>query len=251
MTTQRLDVRFRIVWDGNWHAGSGEGDAAIDQRVRRRAGTSRLPVMPGSQFKGVLRHHCERLAAVLGSDVLSPHQSGSPLSEGLLQQFGPLARSRLLIDRLFGSRYQGECLFVDDALPEKPDSTWPSWGHARTAIDRLTRTARDRTLFVNEVVAGQGRALIGRLKARHPAGVLTPGVGGFPHEYALLLAGLLGVESLGGHRGIGLGMCRIEIPDQTVRWNGTDLSLTRALGSLAEPDWKEQLELDREGLDQS
>jgi CRISPR/Cas system CMR subunit Cmr4 (Cas7 group RAMP superfamily) len=53
MTAQRLDVRFCIVWEGNWHAGSGEGDAAFDRRVRRRA-TSNLPLMPGSQFKGVI-----------------------------------------------------------------------------------------------------------------------------------------------------------------------------------------------------
>lgn len=250
MTAQRLDVRFRIVWEGNWHAGSGEGDAAFDRRVRRRA-VSRLPLMPGSQFKGVLRHQCERLAALFGAEVVSPHHIGRQAPRELLRQFGPLARSGLLIDRLFGSRYQGDCLFVDDALPEEATTHWPAWGHERTAIDRLTRTARDRTLFVSEVVAGQGRALLGRLKARHPAGVLTPGEHGFPLEYALLLAGLLGVESLGGDRGVGLGLCRIEIPGEVVRWNGSELPLTTALGSLTEPDWKDQLDLYREGMNQS
>lgn len=249
MTAQRLSVQFRIVWEGDWHAGSGEGDAVLDRRVRRRA-ASQLPLLPGSQFKGVLRHHCERLVALLGFEVVSPHQIGRHPCAGLLRQFGPLSRSELLIDRLFGSRYQGECLFVDDALPEETATHWPSWGHARTAIDRLTRTARDRTLFVSEVAAGEGRALLGRLKARHPSGVLTPGDNGFPHEYALLLAGLLGVESLGGDRGVGLGLCRIEIPTQSVRWNGNDLPLTTALGSLAEPDWKAQLELYREDMNQ-
>src|SRR5258707_221613 len=153
MTAQRLDVRFRIVWESDWHAGSGEGDAALDRRVRRRAG-SRLPLMPGSQLKGVLRHHCERLAALLGTDVVSPHQVGREPPPELLREFGPLARSGLLIDRLFGSRYQGDCLFVDDAVPEGIDATearWRSWGQARTAIDRLTRTVGDRKLFVSEV----------------------------------------------------------------------------------------------------
>lgn len=249
MIAQRLDVHFRIVWEGNWHAGSGEGDAALDRRVRRRAG-SRLPMLPGSQFKGVLRHHCERLTALLGISVVSPHQLGRQPPAELLEQFRPLARSELLIDRLFGSRYQGDCLFVDDALPEEAATPWPSWGHARTAIDRLTRTARDRTLFVSEVVSGNGRALLGRLKARHPAGVLTPGENGFPHEYALLLAGLLGIENLGGDRSVGLGKCRIEIPGGVLRWNGNDLPLSTALTSLAEPDWKEQLELHREVMNQ-
>lgn len=248
MTAQRLDVRFRIVWEGNWHAGSGEGDAALDRRVRRRA-TSRLPLMPGSQFKGVLRHHCERLAALLGSEVVSPHQIGRELPRELLRQFGPLARSGLLIDRLFGSRYQGDCLFVDDAMPEEGAAHCPSWGHARTAIDRLTRTVRDRTLFVSEVVAGQGRALIGRLKARHPAAVLTQDEDGFPYEYALLLAGLLGIESLGGDRSVGLGTCHIDI--QSIRWNGNSLPLDKALSIFAEKDWYDMLGLLREGMNQS
>jgi hypothetical protein len=250
MNPQRLDVCFRIVWESNWHAGSGEGNAAIDRLVRRRA-VSGLPVMPGSQFKGVLRHQCERLAALLGFEVISPHQIGRQPAAELLRQFGPLARSVLLIDRLFGSRYQGECLFIDDALPEAATTYWPSWGHARTAIDRLTRTVRDRTLFVSEVLVGEGRTLLGRLKARHPAGVLTPDENGFPHEYALLLAGLLSIESLGGDRSVGLGLCRIEILHQVVRWNGNEWPLTQALGCLAEADWKEQLELYREGMNQS
>ncbi len=239
-TPQRLTVSYRIVWDSDWHAGSGEGSAGVDRLVRRRGPgrrADRVPLLPGSQFKGVLRHQCERLAALLGCDVVSPHQLG-PAQEDLLQNFRPLARSGLLIDRLFGSRYQGDCLFVDDALPEE-GSHWPTRDHARTSIDRLSRTARDRTLFVSEVVAGgPQRALSGRLRARHAPGVLTCMEGGFPYEYALLLAGLLTLDALGGDRSVGLGSCHVEVPGQVVRWNERrDYPLSESLKGMEEEDW--------------
>jgi CRISPR/Cas system CSM-associated protein Csm3 (group 7 of RAMP superfamily) len=248
-TPQRLDLIYRIVWEGDWHAGSGEGSAGIDRLVRRRprgANDEGSPFLPGSQLKGVLRHQCERLAALLGCDVVSPHQVGGAELHGLLQHFRPLARSGLLIDRLFGSRYQGDCLFVDDALPES-EGPWPKRAHSRTAIDRLSRTARDRTLFVSEVVAGDGRCLRGSVRARHPSGVLSQFDGGFPLEYALLLAGLRTVDSLGGDRSSGLGRCSVQIQDDRVVWNGTPFPLEKAVESFGEEDWRLMVELAREG----
>jgi CRISPR/Cas system CSM-associated protein Csm3 (group 7 of RAMP superfamily) len=244
---QRLNVTYRIVWESDWHVGSGSGSASIDRLVRRQppdAKDERLPFLPGSQFKGVLRHQCERLAALFGCEVVSPHQVGSEAPPELFQHFGPLDRSKLLIDRLFGSRYQGDCLFVDDALPETADS-WSVRAHSRTSIDRLSRTTRDRTLFVSEVVSGDSRALRGTLRARHPTGVLSLYDGGFPLEYALLLAGIQTVDRLGGNRSSGLGSCRVEIVDNQVLWNGDTVPLEKALASFAE-GWEVMLELARE-----
>ncbi len=251
-TPQRLNADFRIVWESDWHSGSGEGSAGLDRRVRRRRLVQRdepVPFLPGSQVKGVLRHQCERLAALFGCDVVGPHQVGSAHPEELVRNFRPLAHSGLLIDRLFGSRFQGECLFVDDAVPE-PESTWPSRAHSRTSIDRLSRTARDRALFISEVVAGSAageeRALRGSLRGRHAAGVLSLYDGGFPLEYALLLAGLLSIDTLGANRSTGLGLCRIEIVKDTMRWNGNVISLETALSSFHE-GWEVMLELARGG----
>ncbi len=143
-TPQRLDVRFLIHWESHWHVGSGEGTAGVDRMQRRRAwapAKAQVPYVPGSQIKGVLRHQCERLAAMLGAKVVSPHAVGRDTSIALVHAFCPLAQSELLIDRLFGSRFQGECLFVEDALPT--GEPWPaSWFHGRTSIDRATGTAR-------------------------------------------------------------------------------------------------------------
>jgi CRISPR/Cas system CSM-associated protein Csm3 (group 7 of RAMP superfamily) len=247
-TPQRLNVDYRIAWESDWHAGSGEGSAGIDRLVQRRTcGCGRrLPFVPGAQLKGVLRHQCERLAAVLGCEVVPPHQVGREIAPELLKHFRPLRGSGLLIDRLFGSRFQGECLFVEDALPESEED-WPARAHGRTSIDRLSRTARDRTLFVSEVVAGGGRALRGRIRARHPAGTLSLYDGDFPLEYALLLAGLLTLDSLGGSRSSGLGVCRVDVPDGKVKWNDDRVPVQIALSSFSEKEWSLLLDLAREG----
>ena len=118
-----------------------------------------------------MRHQCERLAATLKCPVVPPHALVKPPTE-LIEHFGPLTRSGLLIDRLFGSRYEGGCLFVDDAeaedAKEKDPKRWDTHAHSRTSIDRVSGTARDATLFVSEVVS-RGRSLRGRI-LRPPPG---------------------------------------------------------------------------------
>jgi CRISPR/Cas system CSM-associated protein Csm3 (group 7 of RAMP superfamily) len=227
MKNQRIDIDYCITWETAWHAGSGQASAAVDRLVRRRAHekpAQRLPILPGSQLKGVLRHQCERLACLLECEVIPPHQVRE--SDELVDNFRPLRQSTLLVDRLFGTRYQGECLFVDDA---KPAGTPSVQTQGRTAIDRLTRTAKERTLFFSEVTDG-GEKLEGRIRGRHPAGVLTQYDGGFPYEYALLIAALLSIESLGATRSAGRGKCHISVKDDEVLWNEEK----KGLGILAD-----------------
>jgi CRISPR/Cas system CSM-associated protein Csm3 (group 7 of RAMP superfamily) len=112
--------------------------------------------------------------------------------------------------------------------------------HSRTAIDRLTGTAREQTLFVTEVVQGRATQLHSRLQARHPVGALTQDGDGFPFEYSLLLAGLLSLDRLGGDKSAGFGRCRIEIENNAVRWNDqSSFPLEQALKSFEDlgEDW--------------
>ncbi len=245
---QRLDVIFTIVWEAGWHVGSGQGTAAVDRLLRRRScgpRGERALFVPGSQIKGVLRHHCERLAAVLGGNVVSPHIVGREPDGALLENFRPLAESGLLIDRLFGSRFQGDCLFVEDAVPAASGQQ-TTLLQSRTSIDRVSGTARDRALFVTEVAQPGGTELHSRLQARHPIGAITQDGDSFPFEYALLLAGLLSLEVLGGDKSTGLGKCRVKIAGETVRWNDRlDYSVTDALKGFEEAEWFEMLQLIR------
>jgi CRISPR/Cas system CSM-associated protein Csm3 (group 7 of RAMP superfamily) len=236
---QRLDIAFTITWEAGWHVGSGQGTVAVDRLVRRRAcgpRGKRVPFVPGSQIKGVLRHNCERIAALLGAEVVSPHVVDGP-ADDLLQNFRPLSQSNLLIDRLFGSRYQGDCLFVEDAIPATPVEQ-PLQIHSRTSIDRVSGTARENTLFVSEVAPARGPNLTSRVQARHPVGALTQfDDDTFPYEYSLLLAGLLTLEMLGGDKSAGLGKCRVTIQGDnggSVRWNDRNYPLAEALNSFTD-----------------
>lgn len=249
---QRLDVEFTIRWESPWHVGSGLGSAAVDRLLRRRACAGHAkpqPFVPGSQLKGVLRHRCEELAQAMGAPcVVSPHAPpGTPPRE-LIDQFRPLLKCESLVDRLFGTRYQGECLFVEDAVPTTAAAT-RSAIHSRTSIDRVTGTAKHATLFSTEVAVGEGLTLAGRLAARHPAGVLTQAEDddGFPYEYALLLAALLTIDRLGGDKSIGLGQCIISISNNQLRWNEQSAyPLQEALKSLDELEWADMVSMLRQ-----
>ena len=241
MTPQRLDIGYRITWQGRWHVGSGYQSAVADRLQQRSGGGA--PFVPGSQVKGALRHQCERLANALGVKTVDPHSGAEAGDRNLVKHFRPLAKSGLLIDRLFGSRYQGECVFVTNARPaeQEPQSTIAV--AARTAIDRVTGTVMEQHLFTTETVEA-GPDLHGAIRARHPAGVLTQEDDGFPYEYALLMAGLLTLETLGGDKSVGMGRCDIET--ESILWNDTPVSAGTAVMSLEDCDWSDMVDLLRD-----
>ena len=241
MKPQRLDIGYRIAWNGRWHVGSGYGSAAVD-RLQQRLGGAGAPFVPGSQVKGVLRHQCERLALALGLEAVDPHAGPEDGDRSLVEHFRPLAKSKLLIDRLFGSRYQGECVFMTNAVPSKAEKGTPAVA-ARTAIDRVTGTVMERHLFATELVEADVE-LQGAIRARHPGGVLTQEDEGLPYEYALLVAGLLSLDTLGGDKSTGLGRCEVRI--ESLRWNGENMSPEAALTSFEEREWADMIEMLRE-----
>lgn len=243
MKPQRLDLCYRIIWKGRWHVGSGYQSAVADRLLRRLH--DGFPFVPGSQIKGVLRHQCERLAWALDLKAVDPHSSEKH-NQQLVKHFTPLAKSKLVVDRLFGSRYQGECLFVTNAAPASSGEKNTTSVQTRTAMDRVTRTVMEKHLFTTELTEGD-IALQGTIRARHPAGVLTQeAADGFPYEYSLLIAGLLSLDALGGDKSVGLGRCEIKLKEKSLRWNDGDISKEDALQSFDESDWGVMLEMIRE-----
>jgi CRISPR/Cas system CSM-associated protein Csm3 (group 7 of RAMP superfamily) len=207
-------------------------------------GVDGVPFVPGSQIKGVLRHQCERLALALGLEAVNPH-AGIGDDQNLVTHFTPLAKSSLVVDRLFGSRYQGECLFVTNAKPGSCDTEEGGSVQTRTAIDRVTGTVMEQHLFTTELAEGD-ISLQGAIRARHPAGVLTQYENGLPHEYALLVSAFLSLDTLGGDKSVGLGRCKLKIEEETLCWNDQRVSLDEVLQSFQEEEWGEMLELLRE-----
>ena len=249
MKPQRLDLSYCIAWEGRWHVGSGYRSTTADRLQRRRDAEDGAPFVPGSQMKGVLRHQCERLALAFGLEVVGPHAGTESGDRSLVNHFVPLAESDLAVDRLFGSRRQGECLFVTNAVPVSSEANDrnESTVRTRTAIDRVTGTVMEQHLFTTELAEGD-IDLAGQIRARHPAGVLTQDDGGFPYEYALLVAGLLSLDALGGDKGAGLGRCEVSAVPDALRWNGCSISLEDALESFQEEDWATLMSLLREEM---
>ena len=233
MKPQRLDLCYEIIWKGRWHVGSGYQSAVADRLLRRRGGVGGDPFVPGSQIKGILRHQCERFALALDLEAINPHAGPQDDQQILVKHFTPLSNSDLIIDRLFGNRYQGGCLFVTNATPVLPDKDKRTAIQTRTAMDRVTGTVMQRHLFTTELVEGSTK-LHGKIRGRHPAGVLTQDDGGFPYEYALLLFALPLIDCLGGDKSVGLGRCNIKIREESLHWNGCHISLDSALQGFQE-----------------
>lgn len=233
MKPQRLDLCYEIIWNGRWHIGSGYQSAVADRLLRRMGGVKGDLFVPGSQLKGVLRYQCEQLALALGLEAINPHAVTTDDEQDLLAHFTPLANSELIVDRLFGSRYQGECLFVTNAMPVSSDEEKTTSVQTRTAMDRVTGTVMEQHLFTTELVEREIN-LHGHIRERHPAGVLTQDDNGFPYEYALLLSALPLLDALGGDKSVGLGRCNIKIGENSLRWNGCPISLDNALQGFHE-----------------
>ena len=242
MEPQRLDLCYEIVWNGRWHVGSGYQSAVADRLLRRMEGVNGEPFVPGAQIKGSLRHQCERLALSLGFEAINPHDVTPEDGKALVTHFAPLTNSKLIVDRLFGSRYQGECLFVTNATPIPSDAEKTTSVQTRTAMDRVTGTVMEQHLFTTELVEDKIN-LRGKIRGRHPAGVLTQDEGGFPYEYALLVAGILSLETLGGDKSTGLGRCEVKLDGDKLYWNGGPIKQNEALQSFQEKEWQEMVEL--------
>ena len=240
MQLQRLDLCYEIVWKGRWYVGSGYQSAVADRLLRRMGGVNGEPFVPGSQIKGALRHQCERLALAFGLEAINPHAVTKDDEKDLVTHFNRLANSKLIVDRLFGSRYQGECLFVTNAMPDTDDTENKVVVQTRTAMDRATGTVMEQHLFTTELVE-EGTKLKGRIRGRHPAGALTQYDGGFPYEYALLVTGILSLETLGGDKSVGLGRCEVKLDGETLRWNGNPINQNDALQSFRDlgKEWGE------------
>ena len=69
---------------------------------------------------------------------------------------------------------------------------------------------------------------------------------GFPYEYSLLIASLLSLDALGGDKSVGLGRCRIDLEEESLRWNDESISKEDALQSFEDEDWKEWVGILRE-----
>lgn len=240
MIDYHLDIKIKIIPSHSWHIGSGMGRADVN-RLTLKDGLNR-PYIPGSHLKGILRQSCENLAETIGLDVVSPHQTDH------VESFTSSQKTIYIIDRLFGSRFEGGKLFCRSTYwSGDAETTFYERAHItaqpRTAIDRALQTSKAKHLFQTEYVHDGFFSTC--ITGRHSCLTVVQ-EGDWPLEYALLLGGLCLLDRMGGDKTHGKG--RIEIVIDEILFNGEVVSLETALEPLAEEEMSLWISMQREEL---
>lgn len=219
----RLKIVYTISFNGLWHIGSGKSFGFINRSILRDSQDN--PFIPGSALKGVTRNICETLATSYEFLVADPH------SDLGLEGFKP-SRNAPLVSRLFGSRYDGDCLFFSDACWNKKEMDYYRSLHiseiTRIQMDRASRTAKSGHLFSSEYVHTPDLKLQGRIDAEHEFLVIDKTVDAekaFPWEYSFLIMSLHMLNRIGGDKSTGKGKVAVTIDTITYQGNIVDQKL--------------------------
>lgn len=224
-----LEIEVEISFKSKWHCGSGEGGVLVDRLLSRDS--RGLPYVPGSTLKGVVRESCEKLSRALRfPEPCDPHLWDIQKNPGL---FSPLREVRSPVDAVFGNKYEeGGIIFRDARLDEK---TGPRQFFSQTRARRYRRlgTTAEKQLFSSEyavpltlktTIGGHHRHLV----CFEPPDAEDPEYP--PYGYSLLVAGILGVERLGGDKSTGSGSVTLRI--ESFVYNGKSFD---DLGKILEP----------------
>jgi hypothetical protein len=225
----RLKMNMKLTFKSLWACGSGLGSGAIQRLVLRDLDGQ--PMVPGSTLKGVLRDATTKLAVALDHQGhLSPHEIGD---------FTPVDSHKSPVDRLFGGVRDGGRIRVSNgswakaAGAEGKDTEEAyeprSTVRHRVSLERILNTARPGHLFTQEMILNsEGESPTTddeaaaesfwsfEIRGSHPLLVYSRGEFPMPYEYALLTAGALAMERLGGQRSTGLGEILCE--PMELRW---------------------------------
>lgn len=180
-----------------FNVGTGAlGDAFTDKPTVKNG--QQHAFIPGSAFKGRLRHTCERLLrALLDDDHAACHTpdpaNTCPLDRAWLGAYCPICR-------LFGSpRRPGPLTFSDlHWQGQAVDIAPPTLLRTGVSIRRSRRVAEPQRLYNLEAVDALSIAYRGQISGHLPDADAQALV-------ALLLGGVNALASIGGGRGSGLG----------------------------------------------
>lgn len=223
-----IKIDMTISFLSKWHCGSGEGGILIDRLIHRDSRNS--PYVPGSTLKGVIRDSCERLSRTLVIPVApsDPH-SFNLRTSGV---FEPLDEKSSPVDVLFGNKYQGECMFVSNAImAAKP--AFDAYDQNRICKSRALGTAKDKQLFATEYslpTVYTGIPLKARINGYHESLLVYETLK--PLSYCLLVAGILNVSRIGGDKSIGGGHLKIELDHVII--DGQSVSAESVLNDLTD-----------------
>jgi len=204
-----LKLELTIQFSSKWHSGSGESGLMLNRLINRDA--QNCPYIPGSTWKGVVRESCEKLTRTLGfPDPADPHSRVL----NVMDNFNEPQYIDSPVDRLFGTRYSGDCLFFRDArLAEDPPRD-AVWHQSRICRYRVLGGAREHHLFSSEYT--ESMSFSTSIEGCHDH-LETIGEKDLPFAYAILIAGILNIRRLGGDKSTGAG--NLETHFEAIRYN--------------------------------
>lgn len=217
---RRIDLRYTLTMQSNFHIGSGADIPGLVDRAVLRLANGEL-VVPSSTIKGRGRYRTEQVAKALGIYRCGGRARDAALCKPQNQQ--EAGRNLCLICRLFGSEWQPGTLYFGDARlnswlrelvyqqPEDPAQAFDYQvsNHTRTRIDRRLRRVMEGALYNFEEGAA-GLLFEGRVQGALLC-VARDEETALPLEVLTLVAGLQLVDSLGGKKTVGLGACELKV----------------------------------------
>lgn len=223
--TALITLRLTVTLEGALHIGTGLGVAQIlDDRIVQGphphvegAGGAELPYIPGSSLKGRLRYHVRLL-----STLISEYQTEAPNTSELRLFGSPAAAAGLS----FGDAYIADVALARQLAGDRDNPPLaPLFARSErsfVALSRSRRVALDQRLFRLEL-ADSGLVFAADVRGRLDARAAL-------YDLALLLAATRDLTHLGGHKGRGLGHCRVEAT--AVRIDGAERDIDTLLEVL-------------------
>lgn len=192
-------LRVKIEFQSDFMVSTGYGLAGIiDNTVVKTK--NRMPYIPGTTIKGNIRRSCEEIALMLGMSI--PQKKDDPKSD-----------SKLEIAKIFGTPFIPAGITFESAYPKNVHSLDYFADRLvnvekHNQIDIKTGTAMENHFFSHETSTK-------RLEFEF---CLNPSLG--PEtllgdkEKALLVAGILFTDRIGGKKSRGRGKCRLSIKNE-------------------------------------
>ncbi|NJL64511.1 MAG: CRISPR-associated protein Csm3 [Methylacidiphilales bacterium] len=201
---QVVKINITAVIDTALCIGAGGSDGTLADKSIVRNARGQL-IIPASQFKGRLRHECEKIMRGLGWEIFY-----APTAEGLCptqEQVSNEFISRYQIDnyrgyhcpisQIFGNPILPSHIIVDDLICEVEKEALSDTYRPGVTINRRRKTAEDQKLFFLETSPPNSElSFKGTIH-------LLPGCPTYTKH--LILAGLRHIHALGGSKSAGLG----------------------------------------------
>lgn len=195
----QVQITIRATFTSPFIVGTGAlGDALADKPAIKNG--RQQPIIPGSSFKGRLRHTCEQLLrSLLASERAVCHApdpaATCPLDPAWLGNYCPICR-------LFGSPRRPAPLLFSDLRWREDQMATPTRIRTGVSIRRNRRVAEPQRLYSLEAVDPLSIQYQGEI-----SGHLTDADS--QALLALLIAGVRSLKTIGGSRASGLGRCHL------------------------------------------